>query len=332
MPTFHPLLDLHPDVAAALATGQPVVALESTLISHGMPWPQNAQTAVAVEAEVRTHGAVPATIAVIDGRLKVGLTRAEIEQLARPPQTPGAQVSKASRRDLPLLIARRGTGATTVAATMVIAALAGIRVFATGGIGGVHRGAATSFDISADLQELARTAVAVVCAGVKSILDIGLTLEYLETHGVPVIGYQTDRLPAFFTRDSGFAVDCRLDSPAQIAAVMRAQWALAAPGDRGGGGGLVVANPIPAEFALPREAMDSAIAQALADAVLQGIAGKAVTPFLLQRINALTGGSSLAANIALVLSNARLAAAVAVAASMTAPQTRSRPAPRGRVS
>ncbi len=312
MPTLHPLLDLHPDVAAALAAGQPVVALESTLISHGMPWPQNAETALAVQAEVRACGAVPATIAVLAGRLKVGLTEAEIEHFARPPQTPGQPLSKASRRDLSLLIARRGSGATTVAATMVIAALAGIRVFATGGIGGVHRGAATSFDISADLQELARTAVAVVCAGVKSILDIGLTLQYLETHGVPVIGYQTDRFPAFFTRDSGFGVDARLESPAEIAAVMRAQWALAAPGDCSGGG-LVVANPIPAEFALPREVMDSAITLALAEAALQGIVGKAVTPFLLQRVNALTGGSSLAANIALVMNNARLAAAVAVA-------------------
>ena len=322
MPPVHPLLDLHPDVAAALAAGQPVVALESTLISHGMPWPQNAETALALQAEVRAHGAVPATIAVIDGRLKVGLTQAEIEQLARPTQTPGPPVIKASRRDLALLIARRGTGATTVAATMLIAALAGIRVFATGGIGGVHRGAETSFDISADLQELAHTPVAVVCAGIKSMLDIGLTLQYLETHGVPVIGYQTDQLPAFFTRDSGFGVDGRLDSPAEIAAVMRAQWALtalpaltalAAPGDRRGGGGLVVANPIPIEFALPRAVMDSAITQALADAALQGITGKAVTPFLLQRVNALTGGSSLAANVALVMSNARLAAAVAVA-------------------
>ena len=317
MPHIHPLLDLHPDVAAALATGQPVVALESTLISHGMPWPQNAETAFAVQAEVRAHGAVPATIAVIAGRLKAGLSRAEIEYLARPSQTPGPQVIKASRRDLPFLIARRGTGATTVAATMHIAALAGIRVFATGGIGGVHRGAETHFDISADLQALAHTAVAVVCAGVKSILDIGLTLEYLETHGVPVIGYQTDRLPAFFSRDSGFGVDCRLDSPAEIAAVMRAHWALAlalaAPGDRSAGGGLVVANPIPIEFAVPREVINSAITLALADAALQGISGKAVTPFLLQRINALTGGSSLAANIQLVLNNARLAAALAVA-------------------
>ena len=301
--TPHPLLDLHPDVAAALAAGQPVVALESTIISHGMPWPHNAQTALAVEAEVRAHGAVPATIAVLDGRLKAGLTHAQIEQLGRL----GPQASKASRRDLPVLVAQGRTGATTVAATMIIAALAGIRVFATGGIGGVHRGAESSFDISADLQELSRTAVAVVCAGVKSILDLGLTLEYLETHGVPVIGHGTDCLPAFFTRESDFNVDVRLDSPAQIAAVMRAQWHL------GLGGGLVVANPIAAEFAMPRHTIDDAIEGALAEAAARGINGKAATPFLLQRLNELTGGQSLAANIALVKGNARLAAGVAAA-------------------
>jgi pseudouridine-5'-phosphate glycosidase len=299
--TPHPLLDLHPDVAAALAAGQAVVALESTIIAHGMPWPQNLATAQAVEAEVRAHGAVPATIAVLGGRLKAGLTQAEITLLARL----GPQAAKASRRDLPLLVASAGSGATTVAATMVIAALAGIRVFATGGIGGVHRGAATSFDISADLQELARTAVAVVCAGVKSILDIGLTLEYLETHGVPVIGFGTDQLPAFFSRDSGFGVDCRLDTPAEIAAVMQAKWSM------GLGGGLVIANPIPAEHALPRAAVDGAIDQALAEAGRQAITGKAITPFLLDRVNLLTDGGSLAANIALVLNNARLASAVA---------------------
>lgn len=300
-PATNPLLDLHPDVAAALAAGVPVVALESTIISHGMPWPQNAETALAVQAEVRAHGAVPATIAVIDGRLQAGLSDAQIERLGRA----GAATVKASRRDLPFLVAQRGTGATTVAATMIVAALAGIRVFATGGIGGVHRGAATSFDISADLQELARTEVAVVCAGAKSILDLGLTLEYLETHGVPVIGYRTDRLPAFFSRDSGFGVDVRLDSVAEIAAAMHAKWAL------GLGGGLVVANPIPAEFALPRAAIDAAIDQALAEAALQAITGKAITPFLLDRVNRLTGGHSLAANIQLVLNNARLAAALA---------------------
>ena len=301
--TPHPLLDLHPDVAAALAAGQPVVALESTIISHGMPWPHNAQTALAVEAEVRAHGAVPATIAVLDGRLKAGLSPAQIEQLGRL----GPKASKASRRDLPVLMAQGRTGATTVAATMIIAALAGIRVFATGGIGGVHRGAESSFDISADLQELSRTEVAVVCSGIKSILDLGLTLEYLETHGVPVIGHGTDCLPAFFTRESDFSVDVRLDSPAQIAAVMQAQWRL------GLGGGLVVANPIAEEFAMPRHAIDDAIEGALAEAAARGINGKAATPFLLQRLNELTGGQSLAANIALVKGNARLAAAVAVA-------------------
>ena len=300
---MNPLLDLHPDVAAALAAGAPVVALESTIISHGMPWPQNAETALAVEAEVRAHGAVPATIAVISGRLKAGLSRAQIEQLGRA----GHQAVKASRRDLPVLVAQGRTGATTVAATMIIAAMAGIRVFATGGIGGVHRGAESSFDISADLQELSRTEVAVVCAGIKSILDLGLTLEYLETHGVPVIGHGTDCLPAFFTRESDFNVDVRLDSAAEIAAVMRAQWAL------GLGGGLVVANPISPEFAMPRHHIDDAIEGALAEAAARGISGKAATPFLLQRVNELTGGQSLAANIALIKGNARLAAAVAVA-------------------
>ncbi|HEX5683135.1 MAG TPA: pseudouridine-5'-phosphate glycosidase [Ideonella sp.] len=299
----NPLLDLHPDVAAALADQRPVVALESTIISHGMPWPQNAETALAVEAEVLAHGAVPATIAVIDGRLKAGLSRDDIERLGRT----GNEVAKVSRRDMALLVARGGTGATTVAATMIVAALAGIRVFATGGIGGVHRGAETSFDISADLQELSRTPVAVVCAGAKSILDLRLTLEYLETHGVPVLGYRTHRLPAFFTVDSGLNLDARVDEPADIARVMKAQWAL------GFHGGLVVANPIPAEHALPAKAVDRAIEQALADAQLQGLGGKAVTPFLLARVNALTGGVSLAGNIQLVLNNARLAAAVAVA-------------------
>jgi pseudouridine-5'-phosphate glycosidase len=300
---MNPLLDIHPEVAAALAEGRPVVALESTIISHGMPWPRNAETALRVEDEVRVHGAVPATIAVMDGRLKAGLTRDQIEQLGRA----GHAVAKASRRDLGVLVAQGRSGATTVASTMIIAALAGIRVFATGGIGGVHRGAAQSFDISADLQELARTPVAVVCAGAKSILDLGLTLEYLETHGVPVLGYRSDRLPAFYTRDSGFAVDARLDEPADIARVMRAKWAM------GLEGGLVIANPIPAEHAMPRERIDAAIEQALREATQQAITGKAVTPFLLARVTELTGGDSLASNIALVLNNARLGAAVAVA-------------------
>jgi len=311
---MNPLLDLHPEVAAALAAGAPVVALESTIISHGMPWPRNVETALAVEAAVRAAGAVPATIAIADGRLRAGLTAGQIERLGRA----GPCVTKASRRDLPFVLAGclpvgaapgtvPGLGATTVAATMLVAAMAGIRVFATGGIGGVHRGAETSFDISADLQELARTDVAVVCAGAKSILDLGLTLEYLETHGVPVIGWGTDALPAFFTRDSGFAVDYRLDDAAAVARVMHARWSA------GLGGGLVIANPIPAEFALPRATIDAATAQALAEAAQQGIRGKASTPFLLARVNELTGGDSLAANIQLVLNNARLAAAVAVA-------------------
>lgn len=318
---MHALLQLQPEVATALAAGQPVVALESTIISHGMPWPQNVETALAVEAEVRAHGAVPATIAVIDGRLQAGLSAAQVERLGRA----GPAVTKASRRDLPFLLAGvgqppgadgpaaqgLGLGATTVAATMIVAAMAGIRVFATGGIGGVHRGAETSFDISADLLELARSEVAVVCAGPKSILDIGLTLELLETHGVPVIGFGTAKLPAFYSRESGFAVDYRLDDPADIARVMHAKWALGA--GRGDQGGLVIANPIPAEFALPREAIDGAIQQALADAARQGVVGKLITPFLLDRVNQLTGGLSLAANIQLVRHNARLAAAVAVA-------------------
>jgi pseudouridine-5'-phosphate glycosidase len=299
------LLDLHPDVAAALADGRPVVALESTIISHGMPWPQNAETALKVEAEVRTQGAVPATVAIIDGRLKAGLTYEEIERLARS----GPAVAKVSRRDMALLVSRGGTGATTVAATMIVAALAGIRVFATGGIGGVHRGAETSFDISADLQELARTPVAVVCAGAKSILDLKLTLEYLETHGVPVLGYRTQRLPAFFTRDSGLDLDARLEEPGEIARVMKAQW------DLGFTGGLVIANPIPSEYALSPDDVEQAIERALADAKMYGHTGKAVTPFLLARVNALTGGQSLAGNIQLVLNNARLASAVAVAYS-----------------
>ncbi|SCK21047.1 pseudouridine-5'-phosphate glycosidase [Vogesella sp. LIG4] len=294
-------LDIHLEVAAALAAGQPVVALESTIISHGMPYPQNVDTALRVEAEVRAHGAVPATIAIIDGRLKAGLSHAEIEHLGKV----GRTVAKVSRRDLPFIVAGKRTGATTVASTMIIAAMAGIRVFATGGIGGVHRGAESSFDISADLQELAQTPVAVVCAGAKSILDLGLTLEYLETHGVPVIGYRTARLPAFFTRDSEFNVDYRLDEATDIAAVMQAKWQL------GLKGGLVIANPIPEQYAMPRDQIDAAIAQALQEAAAQQIGGKESTPFLLARVCELTGGDSLAANIQLVLNNARLAAAIA---------------------
>ncbi|MEO7939634.1 MAG: pseudouridine-5'-phosphate glycosidase [Burkholderiaceae bacterium] len=298
----HPHLDLHPDVAQALAEGRPVVALESTIISHGMPYPENVATALRVEQEVRDHGAVPATIAVMNGRLTAGLAPKQIEALGRA----GPAVAKVSRRDLPFIVTSGAMGATTVASTMIIAAMAGIGVFATGGIGGVHRGAPQSFDVSADLQELARTPVAVVCAGVKSILDLPLTLEYLETHGVPVIGYRTDCLPAFFTAESDSQVDYRLDTAQQIAQAMQAKWAL------GLAGGLVVANPVPAQFAMPRARMDAAIEQALREAQLQHIAGKAVTPFLLERVSQLTGGDSLATNIELVLNNARLASAIAV--------------------
>jgi len=297
----HPYLDLQPEVADALARHRPVVALESTIISHGMPYPQNVATALQVEAEVRAHGAVPATVAIIDGRLKAGLSAAQIETLGHS----GRVVAKVSRRDIPFIVAAGATGATTVAATMLIAAMAGIRVFATGGIGGVHRGAQQSFDVSADLQELAQTPVAVVCAGAKSILDLGLTLEYLETHGVPVVGYRTPWLPAFFTRDSAFKVDYQLDSAHAIAQVLHAKWAMQLKG------GVVVANPIPEAFAMPRTVIDVAVEQALQEADEQGIGGKESTPFLLERVCALTGGDSLAANIQLVLNNARLGAAIA---------------------
>ena len=296
-------VELSSEVAAALRGGQPVVALESTIIAHGMPWPQNVETARAVEDEVRALGAVPATIAVIDGRPKVGLADDELTLIGRR----GRDIAKVSRRDLSIVVARGATGATTVAATMIIAALAGIRVFATGGIGGVHRGAQESFDISADLHELARTPVAVICAGAKSVLDLRLTLEYLETHGVPVIGYGTDRLPVFYVRDSRFGVDARIDTPEEIARVMSSQWSL------GLGGGLVVANPIPEIHSLPRERIEDATEQALRDARIEGIMGKALTPYLLDRINASTGGDSVRSNAELVRNNARLAARIAVA-------------------
>jgi len=295
------LLDIAPAVQAALQAGQPVVALESTIIAHGMSYPRNVETALRVEAQVRAQGALPATIAILQGKLKVGLSQDEIERLGKQ----GQQVPKASRRDLPILLAQGQDGATTVAATMIAAERAGIRVFATGGIGGVHRQAGQTMDISADLQELARTSVAVVCAGAKAILDLELTLEYLETYGVPVLGYQTDELPAFYSRSSGLPVLARLDTPADIARVMHAKWRL------GLNGGLVIANPIPEAFALPSALAEQAIAQALAEADAQGIKGKAVTPFLLAKIEALTSGQSLEANIQLVLNNARLAAEVA---------------------
>ena len=296
-------LDIKPEVAAALAEGKPVVALESTIISHGMPWPQNAETALAVEDTVRENGAVPATIAILGGRLKAGLEKEEIEHLARS----GQNVPKASRRDLPLLCARGSDGATTVASTMIVAALAGIQVFATGGIGGVHRGAATTMDISADLEELARTSVLVICAGAKSILDLGLTLEYLETKGVPVCGYRTEELPAFYTRRSGFRVDFRTDTPEELAAVFAAERGL------GYTGGLLCGNPIPEEYSMPPEVINAAIDRAVEESVAQGIHGKAVTPFLLSRVKDLTGGDSLEANIKLVLNNAALAAKTAAA-------------------
>jgi pseudouridine-5'-phosphate glycosidase len=295
-------LDVSQEVQDALETRIPVVALESTIISHGMPYPDNVATALRVEQEVRSHGAVPATIAVIAGRLRVGLHTRDIELLGQG----GRSVTKVSRRDIPFVLASGANGATTVAATMAIAAMAGIRVFATGGIGGVHRNAQFSFDVSADLQELARSPVAVVCAGAKSILDLRLTLEYLETQGVAVIGYQTDRLPAFFTRSSDYAVDYRLDSPAEIARVLRAKWTVPLRG------GMVIANPIPQAFAMPEKVIEGAIEQALAQAAQLGIGGKETTPFLLARVNELTGGESLAANVELVLNNARLAAAIAL--------------------
>jgi len=296
-------LVLSEKVKAALAEGRPVVALESTIISHGMPYPENVKTALACERIVREHGAEPATIAVIGGKLCAGLTQEQIEYLG----SQGQKVSKASRRDLPVLVARKQDGATTVAATMIIAALAGIRVFATGGVGGVHRGATTSMDISADLEELAHTPVAVVCAGAKAILDLGLTLEYLETRGVPVIGYGTDELPAFYTDKSGFPLDYRMDTPQEVAAAIRAQRQMGFPG------GMLITNPIPAQYAMRREEIDSAIDHALREADKQGIHGKAVTPFLLAEVTELTGGHSLQSNIQLVYNNVTLAAKIAAA-------------------
>ena len=300
---MNPYLDISPEVKAALDEGKPVVALESTIISHGMPYPKNVETALRVEQTIRDNGAVPATIAVIGGRLKAGLSRGEIEHLGKA----GRAVAKASRRDLPALVARGADGATTVTTTMIIAHMAGIRIFATGGIGGVHRGAETTMDISADLEELAQTPVMVVCAGAKSILDLGLTLEYLETKGVPVIGYGTDELPAFYTRKSGFSVDYRADSPEELAAMFRAQR------DLGYRGGMLVTNPIPEQYAMDKEVIDAAIAQALRECEEKGVHGKETTPFLLARVVELTGGESLESNIRLVLNNAALAARTACA-------------------
>ncbi len=296
-------MDIHDEVRAAHNSNQPVVALESTIISHGMPYPSNVETAQHVAGIIREAGAVPATIAIIQGRIKVGLTPEEIDTLGRA----GHDAVKTSRRDIPLVVANQLDGATTVAATMIIARLAGIKIFATGGIGGVHRGAEHSFDISADLEELAQTDVAVVCAGAKSILDLPLTLEYLETKGVPVLGYQTDALPAFYTRTSGYNVDYACQTPEELAAVLKAKW------DLGLRGGVVVANPIPEAFAMDFDAINRAIEHALTEAETLGIRGKESTPFLLARVQELTGGDSLKSNIELVYNNARLAAKLSVA-------------------
>lgn len=296
-------LEISDQVKAALDSKRPVIALESTIISHGMPYPQNVETALACEAVAREHGAEPATIAVIGGKLCAGLTREQIEYLGKT----GTAMHKASRRDLPYLIATKQDGATTVAATMIIAHMAGIGIFATGGVGGVHRGAETSMDISADLEELANTPVAVVCAGAKSILDLGLTLEYLETKGVPVVGYQTDVLPAFYTNQSEFKVPIRANKVEEIARMILAQQALAYPG------GMLITNPIPQQYAMPAQRINHAISQALTEADEQNIKGKDVTPFLLTRVADLTGGDSLKSNIQLVFNNVALAAQIATA-------------------
>jgi len=299
---MHNFLLFSPEVAAARTAGKPIVALESTIISHGMPYPQNVHTAREVEQIIRDAGAVPATIAVIGGKICIGLSEEQLELLGASPDA-----MKVSRRDLPYVLAQARLGATTVAATMICAELAGIEVFVTGGIGGVHRGAETSFDISADLQELAQTSVAVVCAGVKSILDIGLTLEYLETHGVPVLSVGQPGFPAFFTRESGYQADFQIDAPEDQAAFIRTKWQL------GLAGGVVVSNPVPADAAMAQAEIDAIITRALGDAANQNVAGKKVTPFLLGRIKELTGGRSLATNIALVKHNALIGARLAVA-------------------
>lgn len=294
-------LKISEEVRYALEHGKPVVALESTIISHGMPYPDNVKTALTVEKTVRENGAVPATIAIIKGVPTVGLSEEEIEHLGKE----GTKVVKVSRRDIPVVIAKKLDGATTVASTMIFAETAGIKVFATGGIGGVHRGATETMDISADLEELHQTNVTVVCAGAKSILDLGLTLEYLETKGVPVLGYKTDELPAFFTRKSGFKVDYRMDSPKEIAAAVKAKDAL------GLSGGMLVANPVPEEYSMDPDKIEAVISEAVEEAKALGIAGKKVTPFLLEKIRNVTGGDSLFTNVKLVLNNAALAAKIA---------------------
>lgn len=295
------ILKISEEVRNALEQGKPVVALESTIISHGMPYPDNVKTALTVEKTVRENGAVPATIAIIKGVPTVGLSEEEIEHLGKE----GTKVVKVSRRDIPVVIAKKLDGATTVASTMIFAETAGIKVFATGGIGGVHRGATETMDISADLEELHQTNVTVVCAGAKSILDLGLTLEYLETKGVPVLGYKTEELPAFFTRKSGFKVDYRMDSPEEIAAAVKAKDAL------GLSGGMLVANPVPAEYSMDPDKIEAVISEAVEEAKALGITGKKVTPFLLEKIRNVTGGDSLFTNVKLVLNNAALAAKIA---------------------
>ncbi|MBO4562165.1 MAG: pseudouridine-5'-phosphate glycosidase [Clostridia bacterium] len=292
-----------PEVAEAIKNDRPVIALESTIISHGMPYPRNVETAKLCEAAARELGVVPATCAILGGRLCAGLTPEQLEYLGRA----GAAVTKASRRDIAVISASRGDGALTVAGTMILASMAGIRVFATGGIGGVHRGAQETMDISADLDELGRTSVAVVCAGAKSILDIGLTLEYLETKGVPVIGYKTSEMPAFYTRSSGFGVDYRMDDPEAIAAAFSEKLRL------GIAGGMLVVNPVPEEYSMDKEKIDAVIEAAVEKAKTLGIKGKNITPFLLAEIKDVTGGESLETNIALVLNNVRLASRIAKA-------------------
>uniref|UniRef100_UPI0038CD624B pseudouridine-5'-phosphate glycosidase n=1 Tax=Tepidibacter formicigenes TaxID=227138 RepID=UPI0038CD624B len=294
-------LEIHPKVKKAIDEGAPVVALESTIISHGMPYPQNIEMAKTVENIIRENGAIPATIAILNGKLKVGLNEEELEYLGK-----SDNVLKASRKDLPFIVAKKLDGATTVASTMIIANLAGIKIFATGGIGGVHRGAQETFDISADLIELANTNVAVVCAGAKSILDIGLTLEYLETHGVPVVGFKTEEFPAFYTRKSGFNADYKVDSEKELALAIKSKWDLHL------NGGLVIGNPIPEEFEMDYDTITNAIENALKEADEKGIKGKETTPFLLGKIKSITGGKSLESNIKLVYNNAKVAAKLSV--------------------
>jgi len=295
-------IEIHPTIKKAIANNQPVVALESTIISHGMPYPQNKETALQVEKIVRQNGAIPATIAILNGKIKIGLTEEEIDYLAKS----GTKIVKASRRDLPYLLSQKIDGATTVASTMIGANLAGIKVFATGGIGGVHRGASQTFDISADLQELANTNVAVVCAGIKAILDLELTLEYLETFGIPLLGYKTKELPAFYTQKSGFNVNYKMENPLEIAQLLKTKWDLNLKG------GVVIANPVPKDKELNVDLMNKVIDEALIEEKKLGIKGKESTPFLLGKVKELTKGMSLNANIELVYNNAKLASQIAV--------------------